>query len=343
MDNQNNISPTAPIIPTAGYIAKPEAPQKHEPNKKVIIIVAAILLTVIAIIAIVAIVISANQNTTSEEPVAEQPTQEPEEQKEELDPLKKLDAVTDDQTQRILATKANRILTHGDVFNSSIRATNAPVFYTTEKVSDYFNNLGAGNKMAIILPRYQLSSAPTLSGEEVACLGSESCQALFNKKDCRLIDKDINPKNYQKIMQNKATLQNEYRELFGDIEELPKQLINFCPNYVYVEELSAYVFHNHCGKSDYTFLYSYIYDFRTEGDNYYVYFTSGSLAVDQSTDKRTLLYQDMDGVSLLKKIDPNKEFTIDKTNYKDFQAYRLVFKKDGSKNYIYQKLEKAKS
>ena len=79
MDNQNNISPTAPIIPTAGYIAKPEAPQKHAPNKKVIIIVAAILLTVIAIIAIVAIVISANQNTTSEEPVAEQPTQEPEE------------------------------------------------------------------------------------------------------------------------------------------------------------------------------------------------------------------------------------------------------------------------
>jgi len=338
MNNSSTNSATS-IIPTAGYISKPQQPPKQSQNKKIIILFTALFSLIVIVAAIVAITTNASQPTVAETPEpnlpkAESPSRPP-----------RPEAITNNAIQRNLAIKANRILTHGAIFNSPMRATSSAIFYTNEKVNEYFNHLDAGRKAAIVLAQYQSTTAPTLSDQDIAKLTAKNCQLLFDENNCRATtntdtkESTKPPTHYQKINLTPAQLRKKTRELFGEVDALPQQLIDFCPHYTYIDELQAYLFHNQCGRSDYAIKYSYIYDFRSEDDKYYVYFTSGSLAVDQSTGKRSLLYQDMDAAMLLEKIHDEQTFAIDSHNYQIFQAYRLIFQKDERDNYVYQKLE----
>ncbi|MBP5656127.1 hypothetical protein J6X15_00900 [Candidatus Saccharibacteria bacterium] len=333
MDNQDNVAKS--FIPSAGYIDKPTNSQQNEPNKKVIIIVTAIILSVMVIFAIVFAII-VNLPKDSKEPEKPAAVEKP----EQPAPRKEPEAVRAPGLEKTLATKANFILTHGSLQNaSSLKYTSAPIFYTNDTISNYYRNFNETNKMMMIVNSHQASNDVPLSDKQVSSFGSESCQLLFGEKNCKLIKNNIEPNRYRIIARSKAKLEQEYAKYFQkNTKTLPKRLIDACPYFTYIKEISSYVYRNHCENANYKNSHFYQYKYAQENDYAYVYF-AGAITTVNDKGRYTTLYSDLDSEKLLDNQGDYSHFKLDSKNYGTFQHYRLVFKKSGSE-YVYDNFEK---
>jgi len=334
-EHDDNI--TQPIIPSAGYINKPKS-KKKGPNKKTISIMA-IAAATIAVVSVITAIVIINHHAPSVTEEESSTTTRLDPPEDISDTHKAPDVIHQSGIQKTLAVKTNYILTHG-YLNSSRRSVDAPTFYTDGSASYYFNHLTSENKMSIILGHHQNSNQnPELTDNEVSKFSSKTCQMLFKEDNCKLIKSEIKASSFKKITQSSTTLEQEYTMLFGKVGALSNQLMDTCPYFSFVPELNVYVYRHRCGRLDYVMKYFYQYDYRSDGKLYYVYFAGGSTAIDQSTGKRSLLFKDIDASEILDNTNSELNIEINSENYQKFQHYRMVFKKDGNNNYIYQKLE----
>lgn len=331
---------TQSIIPSAGIIGQSnhELPP-NQPNKKIIIIVATVILSLAAIIAIIVIIVSANQKPPTKESKPEpQTAEEPSSSRTQKSP----EVIKEPGLIKTLATKANHILSYGTIANdSAVRSISAPIFFTDKDVSEHYRNLSSADKMTIIATFYQNIHDPTLTAKQVETFSSESCQLLFKQKNCKQTNSNIQPEKYRTIVATKQKLDKEYQTFFGETDpKLPQQIIDVCPYFTYIKELSAYVYRVNCGQPNYKINHYYQYQYQTEEDKAYVYFASGSTMLDNSGNY-ALLYGDIDAEKVLYTQGNYRNYIIDKDNYANFKHYRLVFKKENknSNNYIYKKFE----
>lgn len=338
----NNIIPPTTIIPTAGFI--PKKPDKKRPiNKKLIIVIAAISVAIILIVAAVAIIIglsqqSRNTNDSQEEVASTTPTT-PEEPKQPQQPQEP-ETASGDADYLALVSKSTAILSHGAIINSNKRSFSAAVYYTNDKPSSYFGNLTPNHKMAIVISisRSDMSDQ-TLTNQQAANLGSESCQLLFGETNCRANSSNITPNKWKVLGRSNARIKQEYLQLFGSISQTSKRLIDTCPYYSYIAEIDRYVYRSTCPKKNYNYLHFYQNKYQSSGNKAYIYFAGGSTAVNHETDRYALLYEDIDATSLIDKSADGDNFMLSKNNYLRYARYRLLFEKDSNGNYIFRKFE----
>ena len=339
MNNSDDVAQS--IIPSAGFIDQPKKPQENKTNNKTIIIIFAVILSVVVIVAAIVAIIAANQKAPTEN--QEQTRQNTQEEPDDWTPNSAPESIREPGLLKTLTAKANQILSYG-IFaqDSSLLSINVPIYFTDGTVSKHYNSLSSANKMTMIVAFYQNKHDPKLSDKQTSALSSKSCRLLFKEDDCRLIKNNINPQKYNVILHSKQKLDQEYAKLFGKIDtELPDRIIETCPFFTYVEELSTYAYRNACGKSQYKINYYYQYRYEQQDDKAYVYFAAGS-SIPNKDGKYSTLYSDMDAEKILYTDGDYEEYTISKDNYTIFSQYRLVFKKENknSDNYIYEKLEK---
>lgn len=337
MDNQ---TAQTTIIPTAGYISKPEGKKPHN-RKRAIIVAAAIASAVLIVAAAIIITVFISQQPTNTTTTTSRSAATPTEPTRTPEPGQPI-GIEKDATYRSILEKATIILSSGTIPTSKGRSFSADSYYLGDTPSDHLSRLGVNDKMVIVVTIDHTLKDAWLSQQAIATLGPNSCQLLFSKSNCKTITNTEDANKYRIINQTGASLKTRYRQLFGQIDTLPQRLSDNCPYHYYIPEIDRYVYKATCPKKDSSHLRFYQHGYQTSNDEAYIYFAGGSAVLDPQTNKYTQIYKDIDATDFMKFVQNENSFKINEDNYATFAHYRLTFAKDDSGSYIFQQFTSLK-
>ena len=247
--------------------------------------------------------------------VKEEPKQEEKEEKEK-EPEETV--VTDNKINLEYVNKAYYVSNIGVNFDNLI----SPIFLKDTTIND----ISSTDKLKTIE-----TAIHTIDKGYKVVESDEEFKAVFPNKD-------ISKKT--KVFYVEATvLEEKYKQLFG--EGLTREnLENTCPVFIYNDTYKKYYMDTDCmTKSNGLSVDYFVYKVTSIADEYNVYMSIDTYK--SNGDGTVSLYKDAEQKNLYKTYSDAdfKNFKLSVENYKEFDRYKITFKKNGD-NYLFDKIVK---